>query len=198
VKGYGICMSDFKVKLKEANNNEVKYSISYSSRKMPIQLVSFKIIGALKANTDVVLEISSEQIYKDNEMIIEMINRLCEYLEKSDIQYRKKKVLISRVRKVLSIPIENKKIEGFELIVFVPGELWKDTEIYKYLPPIGIKYFFIPKEADIDIDKFVAFSELERKEICEMQVFDNTAFENMGIQTETLSLNNINERINTK
>jgi hypothetical protein len=192
-----IIMSDIKVKLAEIKNDAVKYSLAYSSRKVNAELAGFKIISALKAETDIVFEIESEQIVSDFEKNMAKIDQLSNYLQQESIQYRTKKVWVTRKKKILSFPIEGKQVEALELIAFIPGELWDKTELYKYIPPIGTRYYFIPREAELDIDKFNALNKPERSEISQMTIFDHPLFESMGIMTNQLSLDEIKSRIGT-
>lgn len=190
-------MGDIKVKLSELKNEAVKYSLAYSPRKMKAELAGFKIISALKAETDIVFEIDSEQIAVDFEKNMARIDELCDYLKQENIQYRTKKVWINRRKKILSFPVEGKQVESMDFIAFIPGDLWDQTELYKYIPPIGTSYYFISRESEFNIDEFNALSKPERNEISEMTVFDHPLFESMGIKTSRLSLDDIKSRISS-
>ncbi|MDF2986960.1 MAG: hypothetical protein K0R50_2470 [Eubacterium sp.] len=172
------------------------FSIAYSGKKMDNSEVSYEIISALKAGTDMFIELNSSLLNMEHYDKKNLAEQFTEGLQHLGIEHRNKKVFNDASRKILSITLESKKVEGFEICALIPKEIWGDPEIRKLIPKSGVRYYLPLEETENNLSAFVELSEEEKLEICRMVIFDHIMLATMGIKTVHLSKNDIDQLIN--
>ncbi len=171
------------------------FSITYSGKKMDNSDVSYEIITALKAETDMFIELNSSLLNMDAYEKKNLAAQFVEGLQHFGIEHRNKKVIDDASRKILSITLESKKIEGFEIYALIPKETWSEPEIRKLIPKAGVRYYLPLEGTESNLAAFIELSEEEKLELCRMVVFDHILLTSMGITTVHLAKNDISELI---
>ncbi len=185
-----------KLKLSDAVNNQNKdissFSLSYAGKKMNNSEVSYRIISALKAEAAIFIELNSSLLYMDTQDKKVLSEKFIGRLKDMGIQHLNKKITDSQRRRVLSIPLEGKKVEGFEIYALIPGEMWYQQEIKQALPSAGLRYYLSFNDSENNLSAFADLDEEERLKLSRLVIFDNADLGSMGINTAYLSKSEIN------
>lgn len=190
---------DKRIKIKITDNSNTKlaeyanFSIAYSSRKMESSQVSYEIISALKESNDLIIELNSALINLDVQKKNSLRNNFIEGLQNLGIEFTSKKVAVQEGRTILSITLDTKKVEGFEIYALVKHEIWLDKEFKKIIPRFGARYYLPFAHAENNLSAFLELSEDEKINVSKMVVFDNIVLGNMGIATKHIAINELNQ-----
>ncbi|OPX44128.1 hypothetical protein CLHUN_19270 [Ruminiclostridium hungatei] len=189
---------DKQIKLKLSNaenkyNEEISsFSLSYSGKRMENPEVSYRIISALKADASLFIELNSSLLNMDASDKKKLSEKFMEGLKQLGIEYLNKKTVESERRRVLSISLEGKKVEGFETYALIPGEIWCQQEFKELLPSEGLRYYLSTDDSESNLSAFADLDEEERLKLSRMVIFDNAALGSMGINTAYLTKSEIN------
>lgn len=191
---------DGRIKYKISQNNEKKsdlfrFSVAYSGKRMKNQEAGYEIISALKKDSDIIIELNSTLINLGETDKQTVLLRLLKELEQLGVEYKNKKTSVSARRAILSIPLESKKIEGFELYALIPNEVWCQPEFKTALPEVGARYYLLENGNEGNLNAFVDLSEEEKYRLCKMVVFDNSLLGNMGINTSGLAKSDLEDML---
>ncbi len=193
---------DKNIKIKVSDNTSKKdsevadFSIAYSSRKIDKAIVSYQIISTLKAEDNMIIEINSSLLSLSENEKRNLISWLRDSLEKMGIEFIDKKTSVMASRSILSIAVQSKKVEGFELFIYVPHDVWCNQEFIKIIPKFGVSYYLLKSYNESNLDTFVKFDEDEKLEQCKMVIFDHIFLGSMGINTSILKKDDIIELLN--
>lgn len=180
---------------KNASSNQV--SIAYSSRKIDNSDASYEILSSLISGSDIIIELNSSLLNLAEREGKLLVSTLIDAFEDMGIQYKKKKIAVSAKKTILSIIIESKKQEGFELSAYIPHEIWCTQEFKNIIPDNGALRYYLPKaETEIDFDAFSELDEDEKSELCRMVIFNHILLGSMGINTSVYDKNDIAEILN--
>ncbi len=176
-----------KVKLSETTRkNSIGisgFSITYSGKRLENSEVSYSIISALKCKNYSYLELNSSLINMDTLNKIKFSNQYIEKLQEFGIQFITKKTKENEKKRILSISLEGRQIEGFEIFAYIPNEIWCDKDFKKVIPQIGLKYYIPFENTESNLSAFVDLSEDEKLKLSKMVIFDNVLLRSMGITT---------------
>lgn len=190
---------DEQIKLKlsnitNKNNSGVSsFSLIYSGKKLDGLEVSYQIISALKAETFLILELNSTLLNMGANDKMVLASKFKEELQNFGIQFISKKIMDNEKRRVLSISLEGKKIEGFEIYALIPNEIWCDQEFKKVIPKVGVRYYLPFENSEGNLPAFVDLDEEEKLKVSKMVIFDNTLLASMGIITTRLTKTDIEQ-----
>lgn len=190
---------DEQIKLKlsnitNKNNSGVSsFSLIYSGKKLDGLEVSYQIISALKAETFLILELNSTLLNMGANDKMVLASEFKEELQYFGIQFISKKIMDNEKRRVLSISLEGKKIEGFEIYALIPNEIWCDQEFKKVIPKVGARYYLPFENSEGNLPAFVDLDEEEKLKVSKMVIFDNTLLASMGIITTRLTKTDIEQ-----
>jgi len=191
---------NIKIKISDYTRNKESevsnFSVSYSARKIDNSISSHEIISALKAEDNFIIEINSSLLSLSVNDKRNFLLQFIDLLETKGIEFRKKKTLENAKLSFLSIRIDSKKIEGYELFAYIPNEIWKDQEFSKSIPKNGVRYYLLKACSENNLDAFVNLEEDEKLEQCRMVIFDNILLGSMGINTSILKKDDIIELLN--
>jgi hypothetical protein len=188
---------NLKIKVSENSYNKdsevSNFSVTYASRKIDNSIVSHQVISALKAENNIIIEINSSLLNLSQNDGKTFISKFIASLETMKIEYKYKKTLVNAKRTLFSIGQESKKINGFELLAYIPHETWMDQEFRNIIPNIGMRYYLLTSNSDINLDIFVNLDEDEKLEQCKLVIFDHILLGSMGINTSILKKDDIIE-----
>lgn len=190
---------DKRIKLKITDNTNKniplisKFAISYSGKKMDNSEVSYEIISALKEDKDMIIELNSSLLNLDGQGKTLMLERFTGQLDRLGVEYKNKKVMVNTRRVILSISLDSRQIEGFELYAHIPDGIWKAQEFKKTVPEMGVRYYIVEKNSESNLDAFAAMNEEERHKMCSMVIFDHMSLGSMGINAARLTKHDIDE-----
>jgi|GEM_PF-2146271 len=189
---------DKQIKLKLSNaenkyNKEISsFSLYYSGKGMENPEVSYRIISALKADASLFIELNSSLLNMDAYDKKMLSEKFMEGLKRLGIEHLNKKTVESERRRVLSIALEGKKVEGFETYALIPGEIWCRQEFKELLPTAGLRYYLSSDDSESNLFAFADLDEEERLKLSRMVIFDNAGLGSMGINTAYLTKSEIN------
>ncbi len=184
---------DKQIKLKlsnitNKNNSDVSsFSLIYSGKKLDKPEVSYQIISALKAETFLFLELNSTLLNMGTNDKMVLASKFREELQNFGIQFISKKITDNEKRRVLSIALEGRKVEGYEIYALIPNEIWCDPEFKKVIPEVGIRYYLPFENSESNLSAFVDLDEEEKLKISKMVIFDHALLASMGITTTHLA-----------
>jgi hypothetical protein len=174
-----------------AKNGSSKFTLSYFSRKIDSIQASDEIISALKADSDIILEVNSEYHNLNENENTALATKLTGAYERMNVEYRKKKIVVDSRRSILSFAIKSEKVEGFQLFAYITDEIWCEQEFKKLIPDIVVKYYILKPDSEINLDAFIASDEQEKLDLCTMEIFDLKSLGSMGINTSMLKKEDI-------
>lgn len=179
------------------NNSEVpNFSLTYSAKKIHNSQLSYEILSKLKSDDNVFIEINSSLLSLNENDKKTFILQFVDSLEKIGIEFRKKKISVAAKRSFLSIGLESKKREGFELLAYIPHDVWCNQEFVKVIPEVGVRFYLLKSYFNLNIDAFFNLDEDEKLEQCRLVIFNNILLGSMGINTSMLKKDDILELLN--
>lgn len=187
--------NSIKFKLSETtgkgNGDISTFSLSYSGKKMDNAEASYQIISALKAETYLFIELNSSLVNMKANDKMNLAAIFMENLQSLGIQYISKKFMEDEKRKIFSISIDSKKVEGFEIYALIPNEIWCEQEYKKIIPQTGVRYYLPYENTESNLTAFVDLDEEERLRLSKLVIFDYILLASMGINTTHLAKNDI-------
>lgn len=176
------------------NNTGVSsFSLVYSGKKLDNPEVSYQIISALKTETFLLLELNSTLLNMGTNDKMMLSSEFKENLRNLGIEFISKKIMDNEKRRVLSISLEGKKVEGFEIYALIPNEIWCERDFKKAIPQVGARYYLPFENSESNLTAFVDLDEEEKLELSKMVIFDHTLLASMGITTTHLSKTDIDQ-----
>lgn len=181
-----------KYKINDSSDKKVsnlsRFSITYSGKRMDNREASYEIISALKKDSDIIMELNSTLMALSEHDKNVLHAKFLQELDNWGIKYKNKKTSVNARRVVFSIPLEGKKINGFELYVRIPGEIWYETRFKNIIPGSGVRYYMLQNDYESNLNAFVELTEEEKIDLCKLVIFDNIALGSMGIITSALKI----------
>ncbi len=176
-------------------SNLSRFSIAYSGKKMDNHEASYEIVSALKKDSDIIMELNSTLMgVSENDKYL-LHSKFLQELDSRGIEYKNKKISVNARRVIFSIPLEGKKIDGFELYARIPGEIWHEPRFKNIIPASGVRYYMLQTDSESNLNAFVELSEDEKIDLCKLVIFDNIALGSMGINTTALSINDLKDML---
>lgn len=189
-----------KIKISDNTNKKTSgmadFSISYSSRKIDNAIISYEIISTLKAEDNIIIGINSSLLSLSENEKRTLNSQLRDSLERMGIKFIDKKTSVMASRSILSITVQSKKVEGFELFIYVPHDVWCEQELMKIIPKVGVSYYILKPNNESNLETFIKYDEDEKLEQCKMVIFDHILLGSMGINTSILKKDDIIELLN--
>lgn len=174
-------------------NGTSQLSLSYTTKKLDNSQASYEIISSLKADDNIIIEVTSALLNLNENETKVLESQLIDSFEEIGLDYRKKKISVNAKRTLFSIVMEGKKRAGFELLAYIPNDIWCSDEFKKIIPNIGVRYYLPKADTEINLDSFTNLEEEERSELCRMVIFDHIILGSMGINTSIYNKNDITE-----
>ena len=159
------------------------FSITYSGKRLGNSEVSHRIISSLKNNSYVYLELNSSLLNLDTPNKAKYSNQYTQQLQTFGIQFISKRTKENEKKRILSISLEGRQIEGFEIFADVPNEIWCEKDFKEVIPQIGLRYYIPFENTESNLPAFVDLSEDEKLKLSKMVIFDNVQLGSMGITT---------------
>ncbi len=176
------------------NNTGVSsFSLVYSGKKLENPEVSYQIISALKTETFLLLELNSTLLNMGTNDKMILSSEFKENLRNLGIEFISKKIMDNEKRRVLSISLEGKKVEGFEIYALIPNEIWCEQDFKKAIPQGGVRYYLPFENSESNLTAFVDLDEEEKLKLSKMVIFDHILLASMGITTTHLSKTDIDQ-----
>ncbi len=174
-----------------------QYSIAYSAKNMDNSQVSYEIISTLKGTDNIIAEVDSSFLNLTEKYGKELATKLITGFSEIGVEYKNKSKTITSKKSIFSISAQGKKIEGFEIIAFLPHEAWCDSRLREILPDIGVKYYILKSDCQISLAEFFSLEPDKRSELCKLEIFDYTSLNSMGINTSVYNKEDIIELLNS-
>lgn len=92
----------------------------------------------------------------------------------------------------MSISMEGRTVDGFEIFALIPHEIWCDEAFKAILPQFGIRYYLPLENMMNHLQEFVNFDAEEKLKLSRMVIFDNVKLANMGIISVHMTKDEIN------
>ena len=160
-----------------------KFAITYSAKNIDNSQISYEILSSLKAENDIIIEISSSFLKLSESESKMLLSKLIEELDNYGVMYKKRKISVHSRRTMLSISLKSEIIEGFELFAVIPDAIWRNENFKRLIPNMGVRYYLPTSIKDVNLDEFIDLEENEKISQCNWVIFDYILSGSMGINT---------------
>lgn len=176
--------------------NMPQYTISYKAKATNTKVgsLSYRIISALKEDSDIVLEVNSSLFslpQADRESFALIFLSAVRNID-LDYSYRK----TSSPSKSFFSQLFGKKEEcSHEILVYIPDEVWKKEDFFNIIPKYGVRYYITKDNTDgkkviEDMNKMLDEEKIEKFKFL---IFDVAIFNQMGVISKSHSAESIKQ-----
>lgn len=198
-------LQKYNIKVKENKHKEgletARFALAY--KKPGGKDGSYDIISALKGDSDVIVEVDSSLISPPSLDIQGYIKELVLCITNLRLDYIRRKVPTLKRGGLLSIFTGPKKTQADEIFIYIPASSWKKEGFRSLFPILAARYYVIKSNADLEkqdnmvkyLEKIRDMGDEERLDSFSLIAFDPGDMPMMGINSKTLDLEEIKERL---
>ncbi len=180
------------LKTPDAARYSINYGVSKSAERQ--RQNSHIIISALKMQSDMLLYIDSLMFNSISKQGEACALSFIKFLDSGGLDYRYRKTTQAASQSFWDKIISSggRTVDSHKIYCFIPDDVWSNPDLIFALPFHGVKYYIccdgIDKEKLLD-DAYAGFiSQEETKKLFKLSVFDCCSYGQMGISTDSLSL----------
>ena len=158
------------------------------------QRISLQIISELVGNKDVIIQLKSNLLdLTDKKSIPErVVLDFITEIKKLKLDYRYRKMPYHSSGGGLFQLFSGKK-EVFEVLIYVPNEIWYSASFQQILPQDGLRYYISDINNNNPLDDMQIMTDSEMLKIFQLIIFDCKKFARMGINSIRLEISDIKE-----
>jgi hypothetical protein len=195
-------LKDLKIRLKQVSNelslNSAQYALTYrsSGSEETARESSYQILSTLKDDHDLIIEINSAYFNLSNKKKEEYFHDFVNGIRTLDLVYKYRKVSVNSSSSFAFL-FGNKTTQAHEIMIYVPNKVWL-TEEFRSLSPIYNARYYITEnntQADEILEKMYQMMDTEKLEFFPLIIFDGGILSNMGINSKTYTLEDLEKKL---
>ncbi|RCX12534.1 hypothetical protein DFR58_12138 [Anaerobacterium chartisolvens] len=178
------------LKTPDAARYSINYGVSKSAERQ--RQNSHIIISALKMQSDMLLYIDNLMFNSISKQGEACALSFIKFLDSEGLDYRYRKSSETSNQSFWDKIISSGGRTSHKIYCFIPDDVWRNPNLIFALPFHGVKYYICSGGADKEKlldDAYAGFiSQEETKSLFKLSVFDCCSYGQMGISTDSLSL----------
>ncbi|HLV09764.1 MAG TPA: hypothetical protein VKY40_06120 [Halanaerobiales bacterium] len=177
-----------------------QYSIFYNQEnsKEKAREASYQIISNLKKKDDLIIEVNSNYFNLPEKKREDYFREIIENIRYLKLNYKYRKIPFNSTS-IFGMKF-NRKSQTHQLISYIPHDIWLTEEFRSRLPIHGARYYITPGQVNPEkiIDEFEQMMDEEKLDFFPLIIFDAGTLSNIGINSKSISLEELKNRLTVK